>query len=149
PHLAVVSTAARRIHRHRARGDPRTPDAAIPRLRRREPRALTDTGFSKTAGSRRRRSVLLKRPLQVEVDSDVLADQHAPGFESRVPREAEVLTVDRRRRRCTGLVVAVRVLAEAAELELEAHRLRDAADRQVAVDEEVAVLDPSAGGDEL
>ena len=50
-HFATLTSlwfpaTAGRIHRHRAGGAARATDAAIPRLRRGEPRALMDTGFS-------------------------------------------------------------------------------------------------------
>ena len=67
-------------------------------------------------------SVLLQRALQVERDRDVLADEHAAGLEGGVPGEAEVLAVDDRLGGRAGLVVAPRVGAEAAELELEGRR---------------------------
>ena len=71
----------------------------------------------------------LERELQVELDGDVLADEHAAGLEGRVPGEAEVFAVDNRLGGRAGLVVAPRVGAEAAEVERESRRLGDAARR--------------------
>src|SRR5215204_7084369 len=87
--------------------------------------------------------------MQLEGDGDLLAEEHAAGLERRVVAEAEVLAVDHGLRRGAALVVAVGVAAEAAEVEVEGDGLRDAADREVAVDLEVAVLDADAGGDEV
>src|SRR5690606_8596608 len=91
----------------------------------------------------------LQRTLQVERDGDVLADEHAAGLEGGVPGEAEVLPVDDGLRRRTGLVVAPRVGAEAAELEVEGDRLGHPVNGEVAVDEEVAALDADTGRDEV
>ena len=76
---------------------------------------------------------------------DLVADEHAAGLERRVPLDAEVLAVDRAGRREPGLGVAPRVLADAAELEVERDRPGDALDRQVAVQLVVAAGGLDAG----
>ena len=73
-----------------------------------------------------------ERRLDVELDGDLLTDEHAAALEDGVVLEAPVLAVDRRRGGEPGARVAPRVGADAAELELERDRPRDAADRQVA-----------------
>src|SRR4051812_1477922 len=113
------------------------------------PRRRSDDIFPVLGGYGRGGSGLREHSLELEGDGDVFAQEHAAGLERGVVGEAEVLAVDLGLRGRAGLVVAVRVLAEAAEVELERDRLGDALDGQVAVDEEVAALSAHAGRDEL
>src|SRR3546814_13490630 len=88
----------------------------------------------------------LERTLQLELERHVLADEDAAGLQRGVPRETEVLAVDDGLRRSAGLVIAVGVAAETAEVEGERHGLGRAADGQIAVHEEVAALDAHTRG---
>src|SRR5579862_4486055 len=56
--------------------------------------------------------------LDLELDLDLVADQHAARLEHLVPAQAEILAIDRRRRDEAGALVAPRVLGEAAELDV-------------------------------
>src|SRR5262245_29100995 len=73
--------------------------------------------------SRRLRGRGLHR-LHVELDVDALADQHAAGLEHLVPGEPELLAIDRRLRDEARALVAPRVGAAAAVLDVE-HDLAD------------------------
>src|SRR5690606_14813066 len=64
-------------------------------------------------------------------DLDLVAHEHAAGLEGRVPREAEVLAGDRRRRRERGAEVAVGVGRGAVELGREGNGLGHAVDREL------------------
>jgi hypothetical protein len=82
----------------------------------------------------------LERGLQLDGDGDLLAEQHAAGLEGRVVVQAEVFTVDDGGSGRAGLVVAVRVLAEATEVEVERDGLGDTLDGEVSVNLEVALF---------
>src|SRR5262249_7434591 len=77
--------------------------------------------------------------LQVELDLDALADEHAACFEHLIPLETEVLAVDRRARDEAASLVAPRILASAERLDVERDLAGDAANREIA-DHAMAVL---------
>src|SRR6476469_7338696 len=71
----------------------------------------------------------------VELQLDLLGDQHAAGLERGVPGQVPVLAVDRGRTLEADAQVAEGVTRRAGGLELEGDRLRDALDGQVAGDQ--------------
>src|SRR6478736_1555748 len=76
--------------------------------------------------------------LDVEVELDLLRDEHAAALEGHVPLEAPVLAVDLALGGEAGAGAAPRVAADAVELELELDRDRGALDREIA--EELVVV---------
>ncbi len=58
----------------------------------------------------------LQNRLQFERDGDLFAKEHTAGLERSIVGETEVFAVDLGLRGRTGLVVAVRVMAETAEV---------------------------------
>src|ERR1043165_7729405 len=74
----------------------------------------------------------LRDGLDLGLDFDRIPDEHAAGLERLVPRQAEVLSIDRRLRRERGADVAPRVLCLAVLLDAKHHLARDALDGQIA-----------------
>src|SRR5690606_30931163 len=91
-----------------------------------------------------RRGLCLERELQVHVDGDLVAERQASGLEGGVPVDAEVRTVDLRRRRSARLRLTVAVGRDSAELGRQGDGLRHAAERELAVDEQVVTLGADA-----
>ena len=83
--------------------------------------------------------------MNIKGDGDVAAEQEPACLERSVPLNAEVFALDLRRGGEAGLVVAVPVLTEAAEFEVEGDRLGHAAEGEVAVNEERSTLFANAG----
>src|SRR5262245_34025524 len=67
--------------------------------------------------------------LQVELDLDAFADEHAAGLERLVPPQTEVLAIDRGLGGERDALVAPRVRASSPVLDLERHLARDVPDR--------------------
>src|SRR4029079_17657980 len=84
-----------------------------------------------TSGNLRRN---LLDGLDLGLDFDLIPDEHAAGLQRLVPRQAEVLAIDRRRRRKRGTDVAPRVLRLAVLFDAKHHLARDAPDCQIADD---------------
>src|SRR3954454_12621161 len=74
--------------------------------------------------------------LDVEVELDLLGDEHAAAVEGHVPLEAPVLAVDLALGGETGAGAAPRVAADAVELQLQLDGPGDALDGEVAVEHE-------------
>src|SRR4051812_12757165 len=92
-----------------------------------------------SCGARRASGLLDGR--DVELEADLVGDEHAAGLERGVEGDAPVLAVDRGGALEAGADVAERVLGEAGELEGHGDRLGGVADREVTGDREgVAVL---------
>src|SRR5579862_9666879 len=72
--------------------------------------------------------------LDVDLDVDVLADEHAPRLERLVPLQPVLPAVDASLRGERDALIAPRVLAAAELLDIELHGLCHPADRQVARD---------------
>src|SRR5438128_645462 len=68
--------------------------------------------------------------LDLDRDLDLVADEHAAGLEELVPRQAEVLAVDRRRGGEAGAIAPPRILDPTRGFDLDDDRLRGAADGQ-------------------
>src|SRR5688572_1868938 len=79
--------------------------------------------------------------LDLQLDLDLVADQQAAGLEHLVPPQAEVLAIDRRPGRERHALVAPRILALAAVLDVERHLAGDAADREIAEDAVVVLAE--------
>src|SRR4029077_11766551 len=90
---------------------------------------LSPTAFT----SRNLRGGLLHR-LDFGLNLDAISDEHAAGLERLIPRQTEVLAIDRRRRRERGADVAPRVLRLAVLFDAKHHLARDAPDCQIADD---------------
>src|SRR5690606_27448842 len=86
--------------------------------------------------------------LRVDLDLDLVADEHPTGLERRVPLDPPVLAVDGGRRREPGAGVAPRVLADAVELELEVDGPGHTFDRELGVHHVVVAGRVEAGGDQ-
>src|SRR4029450_8580154 len=84
-----------------------------------------------TSGNLRRN---LLHGLDLGLDLDFVPDEHAAGLERLVPRQAEVLPIDRGLRRERGADVAPWVLRLAVLFDAEHHLARDALDCQIADD---------------
>src|SRR6185503_17234175 len=84
-----------------------------------------------TSGNLRRN---LLHGLDLGLDLDFVPDEHAAGLERLVPRQAEVLPIDRGLRRERGADVAPRVLRLAVLFDAEHHLARDTPDCQIADD---------------
>src|SRR3954449_13624856 len=67
----------------------------------------------------------------LELQRDLLADEHAPGLQRRVPGHAEVLAVDRGPALESDAMVAERVDGGAGVVEIDRDRLGDALDGEV------------------
>jgi hypothetical protein len=80
--------------------------------------------------------LLCRERLDVEGDIDLVADDHATGFEWGVEANSEVTTDDARRRAIGDAVVAPRIGRVTADAGGKGHALRRAADRQIALDRE-------------
>src|SRR5207342_378318 len=70
---------------------------------------------------------------QFQVDGNLVADQHAAGFEDGVPGQAEVLAADRGFGAEAGAGVAEGIDGHAVEFGLEGHGAGDALDGEVAL----------------
>src|SRR5215468_6603168 len=79
--------------------------------------------------------------LDVELDVDAVADQHAAGLEQLVPRQAEVLAVDRCLRDEPDPLVAPRIDAAAGRLGVERDLAGRVADRELADHAQPAAAD--------
>src|SRR5436309_3289168 len=88
------------------------------------------------SGARRWLGHLLRR-LDVDSDVDVVPQDGAAPFDHVVPGHAEVLPVDPGVRLEGAAVSAAVAWTEAEDVDVEHHRLGDAADRQVAGDLEL------------
>src|SRR6476661_2224704 len=84
-----------------------------------------------TSGNLRRN---LLHGLDLGLDLDLVPNEHAAGLERLVPRQTEVLAIDRRRRRKRGADVAPRVLRLPVLFDAEHHLARDTPDCQIADD---------------
>src|SRR4029077_9177954 len=82
-----------------------------------------------TSGNLRRN---LLHGLDLGLDLDFVPDEDTAGLERLVPRQAEVLPIDRGLRRERGADVAPRVLRLAVLFDAEHHLARDAPDGQIA-----------------
>src|SRR5258708_39708373 len=69
--------------------------------------------------------------LDLELELDAVAHEHATRLERLIPHEAEVLPVDGSLRCEADPLVAPRILAAASELRLERDRTSDAVDGQL------------------
>jgi hypothetical protein len=72
---------------------------------------------------------------ELELERDLVADEHATGIELRIPGHAPVLAVDAARALEAGAQVAERVGLDADELERDRHGLRHVTDRQITGDD--------------
>src|SRR6478672_5968490 len=84
-----------------------------------------------TSGNLRRN---LLHGLDLGLDLDLIPDEHAAGLERLVPRQAEVLPIDRGLRRERGADVAPRVLRLAVLFHAEDYLARDPPDCQISDD---------------
>ena len=91
-----------------------------------------------SAGASPRRDVLDEGELELE--RELVADEHATGIELRIPRHAPVLAIDAAGALETGTQVAERVGVDADELERDRHGLRHVTDRQITGDDVGALV---------
>src|SRR6266566_7084656 len=89
--------------------------------------------------------LLVEYCLGLDVDGDLVADDDAAALDRGVPADPEVVPVDDGGRAEAQASATPRVVPETADLDLQGDRLGDAADREVAVDQEVIAVRPDAG----
>src|ERR1700712_4410015 len=82
----------------------------------------------------------------LELQGDLLRDQHTAGLQGGVEVDAPVLAVDRGAALEAGALVAPRVHGQAGELEVDADRLGDALDGEVAAEAVVLLVQTLGGG---
>src|SRR6185369_16798081 len=83
--------------------------------------------------------------LDLELDLDVVADEHAARLEHRVPRHPEVRALDARPRRCAHSHVSPWIGELGGRtLHVECHHPRGSSNRQVTHDFDRPVLAPSS-----
>src|SRR5215469_17275111 len=84
--------------------------------------------------------------LDLEMQVDLVGDNHAAALDRRVPGDAEVRPVDLARRGKAGPGAAVCVRAEAVDLELERHAAGYALEGQFTLEHVVAAVRAEPGG---